>query len=657
MRKFYRNILCIALAMIIAPCINAAVGDSPCTARMFETCTSLGSLTFTLSSTANWTASSNGISDPAGACLGTGSKDVNYWFVYTATADDQSIVFNFTKPGGGGSIADCAIEIYSASSCSGPFTSIACYNNASDGNANSAAVAVTAGTSYFVRLFEASGNGSGNTFQASVSITKDPVGQTACNPHVISSLPYTYSGNTLCNGNTVAGNCASKTAGVSGTGEDFFFKYTSAGNEYISIDLSGLNSSITQGMVVSNPVASCSEVKTCYSLASVNGTFPGGITGTAGSSSALCRTVYLSTAGDYYFIIDASSSRGGPFTLSVSSYSPSSTTDACSWAQPVLPNAVSYAIDNCYYTRDHSPAEPANPLTSAAGPSGCGYSSENSKWLSFIAATPAPPEIVVTVAGITCASPDYGNSAGIEMGIFTGTCGGTWTKVGSCVSAASGTLTQSIMSPPAGQQYYVVVDGAAGSICSFEISATNVTALPITIVSFEAAYNGSGVDLIWRSGSETGNDYYTAERSYNGISFETVSIVDAAGQGAQGHDYAMEDEEPNPGIVYYRLKQTDKDGNNSFSKMVSVEVPEKKNALSMSIAPNPASEAIKITVGGKVEDGILVITDAMGKLAEQRNISNENDLWVSLGHYAPGVYWVSLFCNEKVIRMKLLKAD
>lgn len=657
MRKFYQSLLCIVFALGLATQAFSASGDSPCTARIFETCSSVGSLTFTLSSTGNWIAASNGITDPVGTCLGTGSKDVNYWFCYTATADDQSIIFNFLKPGGGGSIADCAIQVYSASSCSGPFTSVTCQNNASDGNASTSSITVTAGTTYYVRLFDASGNGSGNTFQVSVSITKNATGQSACNPHVIPSLPYSYSGNSLCNGNSVAANCASKTAGVSGTGEDFFFKYTSPGNEYVSVNLSGLNSNITQGLVVSNPVASCSEVKTCYALSSANGTFPGGITGTTGTSSALCRTLYLSSAGDYYFIIDASSSRGGPFTLSLNSYVPSSTTDACSWAQPILPNVISYTIDNCSYTQDHTPAEPGDPLTAPAGPSGCGFTSENSKWLSFIAETPAPPEIVVTVAGISCSSPDYGNSAGIEMGIFTGTCGGAWTKVGSCQSAASGTLTQSIISPPAGQQYYVVVDGVAGSICSFEISATNVTALPITVVSFEAVFNGSSVDLTWKSASETGNDYYTVERSYNGVSFEPLSIVDAAGAGSQGHAYVTTDENVQPGIIYYRLQQTDMDGNSSYSKIVSVEVPGKEEKIAIQVAPNPASNVVKITLSGRAEGSILQITDTFGKLVEQREVAGVNDVSVSLDDYTAGVYWVSLYSNEKVIRAKLLKTN
>jgi hypothetical protein len=657
MRELYRILLSLISAASLSAQAFAAAGDSPCSARLFETCTSVSSLTYTFSSTGNWTAASNGISDPTGTCLGTGSLDVNYWLSYTATADDQSIILNFTKPGGGGSIADCAIQVYSAASCSGPFTLVACQNNASDGNANSASITVNAGTTYYTRIFDASGTGSGNTFQASISITKSSIGQTACNARVISSLPYTYSSNTLCNGNTIAANCQSKTAGVSGTGEDFFFKYTSAGSEYISIELSGLNSTITQGVVVSNPVSSCSAVKTCYNLASANGTFPGGITGTSGSSSALCRTVYLSSAGDYYLIIDASASRGGPFSLSVSSYSPLSTSDACSWAQPVLPNSFSYVIDNCSSTKDHSPSEPDNPITAASGPSGCGYTSENSKWFSFIAATPAPPEIVVSVSGISCSTPDYNGTAGLEMGIFTGACGSSWTKVGSCATAASGTLTQTITSPPAGQTYYIVMDGAAGSICSFSISATNVTALPVSIVSFNAAFNGNAVDLTWESASETDNDHYTIERSFDGTFFSAISVIDAKGSGSQGHSYALKDNDIQPGIIYYRLKQTDNNGSSSFSKIASVDVPREEEKLEMIIVPNPASTEAMIMISGSEGASLIMISDALGKMAEQWLIASGDALSLSVQHYSPGIYWVTLLSNERVIRTRLLKTE
>ena len=53
--------------------------------------------------------------------------------------------------------------------------------------------------------------------------------------------------------------------------------------------------------------------------------------------------------------------------------------------------------------------------------------------------------------------------------------------------------------------------------------------LPIELLSFDAIMNGKQVDINWTTATELNNDYYTIEKSKDGINFETSSIVDAAG--------------------------------------------------------------------------------------------------------------------------------
>ena len=654
-----RSICIIIISFVYGSASYAAAGDNPCAAVQFESCTSIGNITYTLSSTSNWTATGNGITDPSGTCLGTSSKDVNFWLCYKATQEDQSVIFNLYKPGGGGTIFDCGIQVFSASSCSSSFTLISCQNNSGDGHANTPSIAVTAGTTYYVRLFETSGNGSGDAFTASISITKNTtIGKTACNARTITSLPYSYNANTLCNTNTIAANCPGKTVGVTGSGEDYWFKYTSPGNEYISINLDGLNPAISQGIVVSNPVSSCSTAKTCYSSTASNGSFPGGMTGVSGTSSALCRTVYLNTAGDYYLIVDASSARGGSFTLSVSAYTPSNTSDACSWALGVTPTAASLTIDNCTATADQVPSEPANPLSAAAGPSGCGYTSENSKWFTIVTDNPAPPEIVVSLAGITCSYPDYSYTAGLEMGIFTGSCGGAWTKVGNCVSSASSSLSQTIVSPPAGQQFYIVVDGIGGSVCSFSISASNVVALPVTLLSFNAHFNGEQVELEWKTASESNTHSFIVERSYDGISYETVEIKNAAGSGSQPHEYTALDTAIKEGLIYYLLTKTDNDGNKTALKIASVNVHTVSKQADLTASPNPATSFTHLLLPARADHGRLYITDPAGKCVWQQAVSSsEESIDLQLAHYTAGMYFIILESGKEIMRTKLIKLE
>jgi hypothetical protein len=63
--------------------------------------------------------------------------------------------------------------------------------------------------------------------------------------------------------------------------------------------------------------------------------------------------------------------------------------------------------------------------------------------------------------------------------------------------------------------------------------------LPITLLSFEAeAKNNETVECNWATASETNNDYFTIERSINGIDFEGAGQVKAAGNSTKVLNYS-----------------------------------------------------------------------------------------------------------------------
>ncbi len=96
--------------------------------------------------------------------------------------------------------------------------------------------------------------------------------------------------------------------------------------------------------------------------------------------------------------------------------------------------------------------------------------------------------------------------------------------------------------------------------------------LPIELIAFNASAAGSEVHLNWSTASELNNDYFTVERSKDGLSWEEVVRVDGAGNSIHRLDYSSVDKRPYAGLSYYRLKQTDFDGQYSISKVVSVVV-------------------------------------------------------------------------------------
>jgi len=94
--------------------------------------------------------------------------------------------------------------------------------------------------------------------------------------------------------------------------------------------------------------------------------------------------------------------------------------------------------------------------------------------------------------------------------------------------------------------------------------------LPIELLSFEAKISGEVINLVWTTASETNNDYFTVERSKNGLDFEDIIKMDGAGTSGRGITYLAVDDNPLPNVSYYRLKQTDYDGTFTYSKIVAV---------------------------------------------------------------------------------------
>jgi hypothetical protein len=94
--------------------------------------------------------------------------------------------------------------------------------------------------------------------------------------------------------------------------------------------------------------------------------------------------------------------------------------------------------------------------------------------------------------------------------------------------------------------------------------------LPITLVEFTARPEGEFVRLEWTTASEFQNAFFSVERSQDGVNFEHVMDVPGALNSNAPVHYAELDRAPYMGLSYYRLRQTDVDGNSSLSPVVAV---------------------------------------------------------------------------------------
>ena len=165
--------------------------------------------------------------------------------------------------------------------------------------------------------------------------------------------------------------------------------------------------------------------------------------------------------------------------------------------------------------------------------------------------------------------------------------------------------------------------------------------LPIELVYFDASVQTNEVVLKWQTDKELNNDYFTIEKSNNANDWITVSRIDGAGNSNRILKYSATDPNPFNGISFYRLKQTDFDGNYKYSQIITV-IYSPSFGKEVIIYPNPAHQLITIQAHAQ-ELLNLIIYNSVGQDVTNRirQISKSNDKMVfDISTLPPGIYLV-----------------
>ncbi len=160
-------------------------------------------------------------------------------------------------------------------------------------------------------------------------------------------------------------------------------------------------------------------------------------------------------------------------------------------------------------------------------------------------------------------------------------------------------------------------------------SSTSANPLPIALTSFDAVPMGNQVHLSWTTASEINNDYFTIERSMNGITFNELAKIDAAFNSYSLINYKTTDEHPFIGTSYYRLKQTDFNGQSEIFKPVAIFMEDKKIGINdIIIFPNPFGEAFTIRLDSDLNEELelkILNTNCVNIYTEKLPIEKGNN--------------------------------
>ena len=105
-------------------------------------------------------------------------------------------------------------------------------------------------------------------------------------------------------------------------------------------------------------------------------------------------------------------------------------------------------------------------------------------------------------------------------------------------------------------------------------------ALPLDLNRFAGSVNGPHIDLTWQTTGSLNAYQFAVERRTQTGEFTEVGQSMPVTMMANGQRfYTLTDEQPTPGLNYYRLRQTDQNGVTAWSKLIQVRYDPDQPAL------------------------------------------------------------------------------
>lgn len=191
----------------------------------------------------------------------------------------------------------------------------------------------------------------------------------------------------------------------------------------------------------------------------------------------------------------------------------------------------------------------------------------------------------------------------------------------------------------------------------------NTTTLPVELLRFEAEPAGGKVILKRETATEINNDYFTIERSEDGVAFEALKKEPGAGNSLRNIVYTSYDDAPFLGTSYYRLKQTDFDGTSVYSAIKKVNLVNiVANPPSLSLWPNPNNgRGIKVSLNDFAEESevLVVLKNALGVECYSKIIVTEVHSKTVFGidlnqKLTPGIYLVVASSDNALLSKKVV---
>ncbi len=172
--------------------------------------------------------------------------------------------------------------------------------------------------------------------------------------------------------------------------------------------------------------------------------------------------------------------------------------------------------------------------------------------------------------------------------------------------------------------------------------------LPVELISFSGQCEGNNVSLKWSTATETNNDSFSIEHSADVIKWQISGTVAGAGNSSGTRHYSFTDTDSYNGVNYFRLKQKDKNGDYTYSKIIEVNGCNKDiDRSDFIIYPNPAKGVFNLQFNG--DNDVIRSIEVINLNGQKIYNSGVFQSDIDLSSLQSGVYFIRVNLETKII--------
>jgi hypothetical protein len=182
--------------------------------------------------------------------------------------------------------------------------------------------------------------------------------------------------------------------------------------------------------------------------------------------------------------------------------------------------------------------------------------------------------------------------------------------------------------------------------------------LPVNLISFAVKKSFNEVQCDWETASEINNNYFTVERSADGLMWTSIGTLKGAGNSTVVHAYRFADRMPLNGDSYYRLKQTDFDGASKYSDAEHIFFA--AEVRDFVFYPNPSKGIVHVKKPNEQMTNVNAIVQDMNGKQVPATVSlspDSKELIVDFGQNTGGAndsYIINLISSGEIVKEKVL---